>query len=229
MEEYSLCAPSAEKPNMAERENACWGICWSWNALNWLLVHLRGIQELKDEKKKGSIGFIWSLSCPTCPTGVFLKIVLCSYFARWKKAARLKTCGSTEKLNPQVCETQIHYLKHNIKWIIETHLCLGWKHNASHSFPTSSCNIFLLSLCSTSVFWCRFPEKRRKWALPARLLINHSPKQATLGKYGICATQCQNFWPPCWHPNSCRHGACLMWRPKKVQKKENKKKTLIYS
>lgn len=71
-------------------------ICWSWNALNRLLVHLRGIQELKDEKK-GSIGFIWSLSCPTCPTGVFLKIVLCSYFAGWKKGSTFEDMRTNRK------------------------------------------------------------------------------------------------------------------------------------
>lgn len=45
----------------------------------------------------------------------------------------------------------------------------------------------------TECFWCRFPEKRRKWALQARLPTNHNSKQATLGKYGICATQRQTL------------------------------------
>lgn len=55
----STCAPSAQKPSMAGREDVCRGICWSWNALNWLLVRLRGIQELKD-----SVQLVSSGACP---------------------------------------------------------------------------------------------------------------------------------------------------------------------
>lgn len=126
-----------------------------------------------------------------------------------KKPACLKTRGLAEKLNAQVCKTQMHYSKDNIK-LIKTHLCLKWKHNASQSFPISSCNILFLSFRSMSVSGAVFLP-----GLQVRLLTNHNSKQAMLGKYGICVTQRQNFWPPCWHPNSCRHGACLMWRNKK--------------
>lgn len=47
--------------------------------------------------KKGSIGFIWSLSCPTCTTGVFLKIGLCSYFAGWKKGSTFEDMRTNRK------------------------------------------------------------------------------------------------------------------------------------
>lgn len=66
-------------------------------------------------------------------------------------------------------------------------------------------------LSCQSVFW--YSDSRtvgRKWPLQARLLTNHNSKQAVLWKYGIQTTQCQNFWPPCRHPNSCRRWGPLM-------------------
>lgn len=80
MEEYSTCAPSAQKPNMAEREMHA-GVFAEAGMPSTGFWCISEEYKSSKMKKKGSIGFIWSLSCPTCPTGVFLKIVLCSYFA----------------------------------------------------------------------------------------------------------------------------------------------------
>lgn len=153
MEVYSICAPSAQKPNMAERENVCQGICWSWNALNWLLVHLRGTQELKDEIKAQFNCFHLELVLSNMSNSSISKVCALFLLCGMKKGSvfedmRIKRKNWMHKSNLP---------KHNIKLIIKTHLCLRWKHNASQSFPTLSCNILFLSFQSMC-FWCSFPE-----------------------------------------------------------------------
>lgn len=155
MEVYSICAPSAQQPNMAERENVCQGICWSWNALNWLLVHLRGTQELKDEIKAQFNCFHLELVLSNMSNSSISKICALFLLCGMKKGSVFEDM----RINRKNWMQKSKLPKHNIKLIIKTHLCLRRKHNASQSFPTSSCNILFLSFQSMSVFGAVFQKR----------------------------------------------------------------------
>lgn len=81
----------------------------------------------------------------------------------------------------------------------------------------------------TECFWCSFPEKRRKWALQARLPTKPQLQTGNAGKIWHLCNTTANLGHHA-DPNSCRHWACLMWRNKKKRnqkrKRNSKKKPL---